>query len=303
MTNPVMPNLNALPYGGAYAIDDPTITKDIYQAVKECADADILNNKNIVFDFLSKYQSWITNSSLNNLRGLTKFTSAAYSNGTTDGFDHFMLQNHTKRFRCFKAEYMYHKASWRNNFSNWRNIEDEPLAKGDAVVISMPFSDTGNIHPLTHEVLDQCDELGIPVLLDSAFYGVSGNIDFDYDRECITDVTFSLSKTFGVANMRIGMRLRRVDNDDGLLINTKNNYTNRLSAGVAIKLLDKYNADYNYTRYRKTQLDFCNQLGVEPSLHSVIFGISDSKYKEYNRGGLTNRICFSRYLHKGVLPE
>lgn len=302
MIQRVMPSLNALPYGGAYAIDDPVLTKDIYDAIKECADEDVLNNKNIVKDFLEKYKCWILDSELNKLHGLDKFDVAAYSNGTTDGFDHFMLQNHDKRFRCFKAEYMYHPANWRNNFPDWRNIEDEPLAKGDAVVMSMPFSDTGNKHPLTEEVLDICDRLEIPVLLDSAFYGVSGNLEFNYDRKCISDVTFSLSKTFSVANLRIGMRLRKEDNDDGLLINTKNNYTNRLSAGVAIKLLAKYSADYNFLRYRKTQLDFCEQLDVEPSQNSVIFGLSKDKFKEYNRGGISNRICFSRYLNKGVLP-
>lgn len=303
MTQYVMPSLNALPYGGAYAISDPVVTKDIYDAIRECAEEDILNNKSVTEDFLYQYKSWIVDSKLNNLKGLEKFNIIAYSNGTTDGFDHFMLQNHTRRFRCFKGEYMYHLASWRNNFPNWRNIEDEPLAKGDAVVMSMPFSDTGNIHPLTLDVLSTCDTLGIPVLIDSAYYGVSGHLEFDYDRECITDVTFSLSKTFSVANLRIGMRLRKIDNDDGLLVNTKNNYTNRLSAGVASKLLNKYTADYNYSTYRQKQLDFCDILKVQPSNNTVIFGLSIDKYKEYNRGGYSNRICFSKYLNAGVLPK
>jgi len=303
MIQRVMPSLNALPYGGAYAITDPEVTRDIYHAIKECADEDILNNKSIAEDFLHQYKSWIVDSKLNNLNGLEKFNVLAYSNGTTDGFDHFMLENHSRRFRCFKGEYMYHLASWRNNFPDWRNIEDEPLAKGDAVIISMPFSDTGNIHPLTLEVLSKCDALHIPVLIDSAYYGVSGNLDFDYDRECITDVTFSLSKTFSVANLRIGMRLRKIDNDDGLLVNMKNNYTNRLGAGIASKLLSKYNADYNYSTYRKKQLDFCDILKVQPSENTVIFGLSKDGYKEYNRGGSSNRICFSRYLNTGILPE
>jgi hypothetical protein len=166
----------------------------------------------------------------------------------------------------------------------------------------MPFSDTGEIHSETMSVLDQCDQLGIPVLIDSAFFGICRDIEFNYNRPCITDITFSLSKTFPVANLRIGMRLTRNDDDDTLLVHNKTNYNNRLGAGVGLALLQQYSPDYNVNTWKSTQEKFCLELGVAPS-KSVIFGLGGEEFYKYNRGGTFNRLCFSKYLHQGRFPN
>lgn len=196
---------------------------------------------------------------------------------------------------------MYHAAAWRNYFPDWCFVDQEPITSNDAVVISLPFSDTGDIHPDTLSVLDICDRLGVPVLVDSAFFGLCHGINFDYDRECITDITFSLSKTFPVSHIRIGMRLTRVDDDDSLLVHHKSCYVNRLGAGLGLELMSKWNADYNYDRWNLQQKIFCEQLGVQPS-KTVIFGLGGSDWTQYNRGNDSNRLCFAKWFDKGVLP-
>ena len=50
------------------------------------------------------------------------------------------------------------------------------LKKNDCFVVSVPFSDSGSIHPQTEEILKKCDELKIPVLIDSAYYSISGGL-------------------------------------------------------------------------------------------------------------------------------
>ena len=197
---------------------------------------------------------------------------------------------------------MYHGASWKMYFPNWCYLNDHDLNSNDAVVISLPFSDTGNVHVDTQTILDRCTELGIPVLIDCAFVGICANIDFDFDQPCITDIVFSLSKTFPVANLRIGMRLTRIDDDDSLLVHKKTNYTNRLGAAVGLDLIQEFSVDYTHERWHKQQLNFCTQLGIIPS-KSVIFGLGDHLYQQYNRGNLTNRMCMSRYLKYGELPS
>lgn len=302
MNQPAMANLKTLAFGGAGPVADPDLTKSVYDAIRECCDQNVLEDLTVQSRFLDCYQQWIRDSRGNSLQGLDQFTVAAYANGTTEGFDKFMLRNHGRRFRCFRGEYMYHPAAWRNYFPEWCRIEDAPLADNDAVVMSMPFSDTGEVHPDAMSVLDQCDRLGIPVLIDSAFFGICHDIEFDYDRECVTDITFSLSKTFPVANLRIGMRLTRHDDDDGLMVHNKTNYNNRLGAGVGIALMQKYTADYNVERWKSQQEIFCQDLGVIPS-RSVIFGLGGTEFLKYNRGGPSNRLCFSRYLYQGQLPD
>jgi len=301
MSQQAQPNLKSLPYGGASCVINKDLVEEVNNFIKQAAVQNVLENKDIQTQFLSEYQNWIKTSKVNIFSGLDAFTISAFSNGTTEGFDKFMIKNHNKRFRCLRGEYMYHTANYKK-FFNWKFIEDEPLSKNDAVVISVPFSDTGNIHPLTEDILADCDKLNIPVLIDSAFIGICGNIKFNYNRECVTDITFSLSKSFPVANLRIGMRLSKIDNDDGLLIHTKINYNNRISAAVGFQLITKYSADYNYHMYRTAQLRFCEKLSVEAS-DSVIFGLSNKNFSEYNRGGFSNRLCFSKYLRHGILPE
>jgi len=170
------------------------------------------------------------------------------------------------------------------------------------VVISLPFSDFGDIHPNTNQILQQCNQLGIPVLIDCAFVGICQDINFDFDQPCITDITFSLSKTFPVANLRIGMRLTRIDDDDSLLVHQKTRYTNWLGAAVGLELINQFSIDHNVLVWRESQHALCKLLDIIPS-KSVIFGIGDSTYQQYNRGSLTNRLCLSKWLKQGVLPS
>jgi hypothetical protein len=197
---------------------------------------------------------------------------------------------------------MYHAASWRNLPVDWKYIEDGQLHANDAVVLSTPFSDTGNVHPETDRLLDECDHLGIPVLIDSAFFGLCQNIKFNYDRPCVTDVVFSLSKTFPVSHVRIGMRLTRVDDDDSLLVHHKTSYINRFGCGLGIELLNQWGPDYNCEKWGQTQERLCKELGVTPS-NTVIFGIDSGNYPQYNRGRDTNRLCLAKNLYQGTLHD
>lgn len=298
----ILPNLKGLPYGGAGVIIDPTIFDQVTNLINPKNAASWLNDPHINEKFLEKYRAWIAGSQKNRMYGLDNFNISCYSQGTTEAFDKFYLANNNRRFRCFRGEYMYHQAAWRNYFSNWKFIDDQPIDKNDAVIISLPFSDTGDIHPETDNVLDECDRLGVPVLIDSAFFGICQNINFNYNRDCITDITFSLSKTFPVSNIRIGMRLSKIDNDDSLLVYNKSLYTNRLGAGLGLQLLDKWSADYACDSWTTQQSIFCNQLQVLPS-PTVIFGLGDTTWSAYNRGGKTNRLCFSKHFYNKSLPE
>lgn len=274
----------SLPYGGSFAIMDSLTLNTLPDLLQVDSES-----------FCKKYIDWIKSTKLNTLIGLEKFPYAAYSNGTTEAFDKFYMKNNQRRFRCFKGEYVYHKIAWRN--FNWKFLEDDVLDSNDAVIISLPFSDTGNEHVQMQQVLQTCTELNVPVLIDCVYFGVCSNIDFNFDHNCITDITFSLSKAFPVAYARIGMRLTRVDDDDALLMLNKIGYTNRISAALGITLMEQFSPDYIVNKYLEKQIDLCNSLGVSPS-NTVLFGIdTNNKYPEYNRGGPTNRLSLHKHVH------
>jgi hypothetical protein len=285
-------NKKTLPYGGSFSIQD----NDVINFIKTIDLTESLWKDDIVKFFCETYSQWILKSKNNTVSGLENFKYPVYSNGTSQTFDMFYIKNHKKRFRCFKGEYIYHQLAWRNNWSDWKFIEDDDLRPGDAVIISLPFSDTGNAHIETNRVLKICDFLNIPVLIDCVFFGCCSNVIFDFNHDCITDVVFSLSKTFPVAHARIGMRFTRTDDDDLMSVYHKINYNNRLSAKLGLELIKKFTPDHIYNKYVIQQLELCKNLNVVPS-NTVLFGLDHNNlYPEYNRGSFTNRLgLFNHY--------
>lgn len=277
-------------YGHSAAVHD----KDVVHCIEEFNPDMYLAMKSHSEHYIDTFKRWIKSTSNHSLAGLDSFKHAVYSNGTTEGFEKFYWNNRSRRFRCFKGEYLYHKLAWRG--SDWAYIEDDDLHKNDAVVISLPFADTGCRHKDMDTLLHDCNKLGVPVLLDACYFGISAGIDYNFEHECITDITFSLSKVFPVAHARIGLRFTREDTDDLLFVYHKHSYYNKLGAALGIHLMDNFNSDYIFNKYRNTQIEFCKSLDVCPS-DTVIFGIGDSRWNVYNRGTDTNRLGLQNYLH------
>jgi len=283
-----------LPFGHSAAINDSSVLK-----VMQNIDLEKMSNIDLNREFCQAYLEWIK-SHPHKVEGLENFKYAVYSHGTSEAFDKFYLKNLDRRFRIFKSEYLYHQLAWRNSKLDWAYIEDERLDKNDAVIISYPFADTGNKHEQMDFILHNCTVLGIPVLIDCAYYTISLDLEFNFNHKCITDITFSLSKTFPVAHARIGMRLTKEDDDDTLFVYEKANYQNRLGAILGLKLINEFNSSYIVDKYKETQLEFCKLTKTEPS-STVLFGLGDKVWNDYNRGGNTNRLSFHKFLDKGVL--
>jgi hypothetical protein len=292
----MLKNANDLDFSAAASIADKTALEKL----KEPLNTDVLFDLNIVNNFLVKYRQWIESTNLNQFVGLEHYLFSCFSAGTSESFDKFYIANSSRRFRCFRGEYVYHKIAWRDHF-NWAYIEDAPLDKNDAVVISLPFSDTGNQHSLHDTILAECEELAIPVLIDCCYFGTCANIKFNLNYNCITDVVFSLSKAFPVAHARIGMRLSKIDTDDTLSAYNKPGlmYTNRLTASLGLRLVEQFSPDYIYSKYNSKQLDFCQITNSVPS-NTVLFGLGGDHWKHLSRGTSTNRLSFHRYLGDNI---
>jgi len=285
-------------YGSSGAILDPNAIAHLEEYCPNLNE--VFNNESVIQEFCESFKIWLAASTLNTFKGLNEFKYTTYANATSESFDKFYIRNNKRRFRCFQGEYMYHQLAWRNSWPDWKFIELEELDRNDAVVISYPFSDTGNKHPLQDKILQRCTELGIPVLLDCVFAGVARDLEFDFTYPCITDITFSLSKIFPVAYARIGIRLTREDDDDTMFVYHKIAYNNRMGAALGLYFINKFSVDYIAEKYYQTQIKICEELNVTPS-HTIFFGLGGDEWKEYNRGGPTNRLSFHKFMHKGVL--
>jgi hypothetical protein len=304
MTLPLQENLLGLEMAPACCVEDLKLSKIINNIIIDAVNHDALSDQTIIPNFLSKYKQWIYSTTSNVVTGLEEFSRLDFTQGTSEAFDKFYIRHQGKRFRFFKGEYLYHKISLEN--SNYATIENsEDLLENDAVIVSLPFADTGNVHHLFNSnFLDTCHSKNIPVLLDCAYFGICSNIKFDFTHPAIKEVCFSLSKTFPVNLLRIGMRFSKYTDLDGIGAYTNSQYQNRLSAYVGLKVLEIKTADSTYNDYRNTQLEFCNKFNLIPS-NTVIFGLDESKkYQRYNRGSdNNNRICFSKFYCNTRIPN
>lgn len=291
-----LPNLKHLEFGGAKAVPDPEAISLIGASLQKASSEHWLIREDIHLEFVDVYRAWILSTQLNKIAGLSSYPVSVSSHGTSESFDKFYIKNHDRRFRCFRGEYMYHAASWKTYFPNWLYIDEAEIGEQDAVVISFPFSDTGDRHPDMDSVLDRCDLLGVPVLLDCAFFGACAALHFNFDRDCITDVVFSLSKTVPVAHARIGIRFTKIDDDDGLLIHHKTRYVNRLALGLGLEIMKKVSPDRCFQKFNNKQLAICKHLDLKASA-TVFLGIDrQGSWNQYNRGTDSNRLCISDRL-------
>ena len=289
-----------LPYRKIRAINDPEVIKFIKLTFKKHKSLyKSLNDENIHLKFLKEYIRWIKSSKLNKLKNLHKFKFACFSNGSSQAFDYFYAKYKNRNFRVFKGEYFYHHLSWRNHFKSWSFIDDLNIKKNDALIISLPFSDTGSKHPKMEELIKICDKKNIPVLVDCCYFSMCKDINFDFNHKSIKVISFSLSKAFPVSRLRIGMRLTREDDDDPLFFLNKLGLVNRNSSFIGLKLIKKFKFDFIYNRYKELQKYYCNKMKLIPS-NVVTLGIGGKKWKAYNRGGTKNRLCLSSLYEKKI---
>ena len=281
----MLPNHADKTYGGSWPVQDKAVLRFL-QTDSTAPDHKV---------FVQDYYEWFRQP--HDINGIEKFNSLSFCNGSTEAFDKFYHKHMHRNLRFLPGEYYYHQIMARRYFKNWSYIKDIfVLSENDVIVMSVPFSDTGSVPKNYTRIMEACEALKIPVLLDMAYINITKQFDFNVDYKCIDTITTSLSKVFPVPQWRIGLRMQRENLDDTLDAYHSNSYINSHAVSVGNSLIKQYDPDYSFNKYRQQQLDLCDQLGVTAS-HCFTFGIDfDKKYTQYNRGGDSNRLCFAKHF-------
>lgn len=242
--------------------------------------------------YLEKYRQWIYAGKNNKITGLENYQSSAFVHGTIQAFDHFYIRHCNKRFRFYKGEFMYHRAVLKHGL-NWQWINEEDIVAGDAVLISCPFSDTGKTHSELEYILDRCEKLNVPVLIDLAYLPTSKNIHINLNYDCIDTVCTSISKMFeGAQYIRTGIRFMKQNIDDGIDVFNSVGMVHTYSMSLASYVMDNFSIDYCWDNYEQQYNAVINTLTLEPT-DCIMFGTSQTEYFEFNRGNSHNRVCIS----------
>lgn len=254
-------------------------------------------------EYSSIWRRWLQTSADKALIGLEKFVYADYTQGTSQTFDHFVLRySRSRKIVNFIGDFQYHSCiSKKLNFRTITNYQE--LDSNHALIISIPFSDYGTMHPDLDNILLICNKLNIPVCADLAYWGISKNIHLDLDRYyCITELTSSLSKPYyTLENHRIGIRFSRQYLDDGISMLNEVKMQNFFSMSLGIHYMKKFSSDWNWQQYSTKYLQTCQELELKTT-DTIIFGIStNNKYAHHNRGIPANhRVCISSLLKENI---
>lgn len=281
----------------------PTHLKIVEDTIRKSLTKTDIYNHRIKDKFLEAYQQYISNDRYNHLVGIEEFKSSRYINGTTQAFDTFLLRHHDKRIRNFPGEFAYHKIATRASNMRFKEItEEQPLRKGDALIISAPFSASCDLLVNFHETMRECEQKTIPVLIDCAYLGITRGIKIDLRSRAIEEICFSLSKTyFGAERLRIGMRLRKTYEDDTIDFENEFNMFNIAGSYTGLELIKTIPPHELYNKINPIKTNICSERGYLDN-KTCIFGsldVNHSDYHKYKRGNsIYSRICLSDMISK-----
>lgn len=291
------------PLNGAYAIQDKFITNELKEfatSTYEWRDFFVADGKTDHSKrFLTSFKYWVRKSNNNNIIGIDQFPYATQTNGTSEAFTMFMMRHNKRKFKFFKGDFMMHKIASNVMGVDWEWIKDtSSLSKGDAVIISCPFSDTGDKHEHHDTLIQICNQLEIPVLVDMAYFGMCSGININLDQPCIEEVTFSLGKTFPLIGARAGIRFQKEEIDDPVLFANQHGIVNNFAAMMGQFAMEVAGPDYIADKYKTAQINVCRKLDLKPT-NCILFALSNKlSDKTYNRGNDLTRLCISKLIEE-----
>lgn len=222
-------------------------------------------NYDVQNEFLDTFPQWISSSRHNKIDGINSFPFKFVSLGATQSLDwfHYECARNKWRLRLLRGEYPYnrdvHEFDW-----DWFIEDTHSLAKGDAVIMSVPFSGAGHIHPMYYDVLKTCDSLDIPVMIDCAWFGTCYNLEWTVDFNCIKLVTFSTTKGLGTGQWRSGICFSKWKYGP-LNVQTQWHHGIHMNTYIGNLLMQNFSPDTVPDLYKDAQHEVCNYFGLTPT--------------------------------------
>jgi hypothetical protein len=152
----------------------------------------------------------------------------------------------------------------------------------DMLYVSTPSSIDGNMHAINDNR---------PIALDLAYVG-STSLHTISNRN-VERAFFSLSKPFGVRNIRTGWYFtKQLDQKLEDLVGSAK-YYNYYASDVAEAIIENFAIDYVYNKLHNQQRTYCELLDLTPS-DSVWLGTgTQEEYAKFRRQGNIARVCLA----------
>lgn len=202
------------------------------------------------------------------------------TNGITESINCWI--NNIRTIGVLPNEYTYcERIAHTRNISLVDPYKD--LDKCDKVIISCPFSHDGNTI-IQQDLIYKCAEKDIPILIDMAYLGLTKPFTLDISRNNRVQIAYTMSKHFALPFDRLGI-LWSSHEDSELSILNNVGYVNITAIQRAQLLINNFDLDYIYKKYKTQSDQIIQQLGLTPT-ECVLFGHQDNL-----------KFCITEYLY------
>ena len=248
-------------------------------------------NYDIQEEFLDTFPQWIASSLLNKVDGINSFPFKFVSLGATQTLDwfHYECARNNWRLRLLRGEYPYNRDVHEFDWDWFIEEEGEPLSKGDAVIMSVPFSGAGHIHPRYYDILETCDSLGIPVMIDCAWFGTCYDLQWSVNFNSIKLVTFSTTKGLGTGQYRSGICFSKWKYGP-LNVQTQWHHGIHMNTYIGNLLMQNFSPDTVPNLYKDAQHEVCKYFGLTPTPTIHIASGIKPDWNFFSRDDSYNRI-------------
>ena len=140
-----------------------------------------------------------------------------------------------------------------------------------------------------------------PLALDLAYVGSTKVRKIELHDQ-VEYVFYSLSKPFGVRNVRTGWLFTRQPDTklEGLINSAK--YYNYYAQSIAETIISNFDIDYVYNKLHKHQRIICDQYHLTPSDAVWLATTTDPEYNKFKRGDI-NRVCIAEEISTSYNQE
>jgi len=148
---------------------------------------------------------------------------------------------------------------------------------------SIPSAIDGNYHPVDNHT---------KVALDLAYVG-STSVQKIELHDGVETAFFSLSKPFGIRNIRTGWYFNRTPDPKREALTNNAKYYNYYAHDVSEAVINNFDIDYVHSQLYNKQKSVCEELNFIPSDSVWLATTQDPDYAKYMRDGKTARICLA----------
>ena len=217
-----------------------------------------VHNGTLYGTFEDEFIIWLKNHKYSIFSGIDAFPVRHIIQGCTQFIDD--LYQRCGDIQTFEKDYKYH---WRLN-NNIKYATIDTLDPNKELLISMPFPYYGDVYPDMYDILDKCEDLNIPVHVDSAWISCIRDIEFDFNHPAIKTFGISLSKG-GIGGNRIGLRFARQEPEGAVTIMNNFNMNQQSLMHIGIKFMQDLGPEFFWKKYEDKYYKVCKDFDLKPT--------------------------------------